>query len=268
MVRPSRHRRLLICICAAAIALDTAERALTGAAVANPVWIAVMYLAPLALWRGAVIHRMILIAGDVVTMALVEALGAMIWLPLTGGPFGSYEAAAASPLADAFCRVLMLVLLACRIPVFRRLSSALERLNLPAALLAPLVLLIFVQMGGGIVAFYYTSVAGAMGTPVYYAGMLCVAAFAVAADGMLLGSVARAAEVRREQARSRELAVRLGARLAEEQEMLERTSHAARLRHDARNHLQVLAGLIERGDLGAAIAYARGVTDSMGGEGA
>lgn len=233
---------------------------------ANPVWIAAMYLAPLALWRGAVAHRMILVAGDLVTMALVEALGAMIWLPLTGGPFGSYEAAAASPVADAFCRVLMISFLACRIPVFRRLSSALERLDLPAALLAPLVLLIFLQMGV-IIAFYYTSVAGAMGTPAYYAGMLCVAAFAVAADGMLLGSVARAAEARRERVRTEELAIRLGVRIAEEREMLEGASRAARLRHDARNHLQVLAGLFERNGLRAAAAYARGVADGMSEEG-
>lgn len=266
LARPARRPYPLAAICAVAVLASWFERGVLGAAVANPVWWLMLYVAPLLLWSGRFAFRAVLLGADLLCMAFAEAAGALFWLIATGTPIGSYETASMYPLVDCILRVLVLALCFAKIPLLRRIGGALDGSNMPDALLMPLVVLVFAQMIG-LMVFYYASLEALTANPLYLAGSIAASALSAAADALLLASVSHATDARLDRARAEELAVAVEARIAEEHAALKDASAAARLRHDARNHLQVLAGLIERGDLGAAIAYARGVADSMGGEG-
>ena len=267
LARPARRPRLLAAICVGAVLASWFERGVLGAAVASPVWWLVLYIAPLLLWSGRFAFRAILLGADLLCMAFAEALGALFWLVATGTPIGSYETASMYPLVDCILRVLVLALCFAKITVLRRIGGALDASNMPDALLMPLVVLVFAQMVG-LMVFYYASLEALTANPLYLAGSIAASALSAAADALLLASVSHAADARRDRARAEELAGAVEARIAEEHAALEDASAAARLRHDARNHLQVLAGLIERDGPGAAAVYARDVADGMGREGA
>ena len=262
LARPARRPRLLAAICVGAVLASWFERGVLGAAVASPVWWLVLYIAPLLLWSGRFAFRAILLGADLLCMAFAEALGALFWLVATGTPIGSYETASMYPLVDCILRVLVLALCFAKIPLLRRIGGALDASNMPDALLMPLVVLIFAQMIG-LMVFYYASLEALTANPLYLGGSVVGSALSAAADYLLLVSVARASDARRDRARAKELAGAVEARIAEEHAALEDAAAAARLRHDARNHLQVLVSLVERDGLGAACVYARGVADSM-----
>lgn len=267
LARPAHRPRLLAAICVGAVLASWFERGVLGAAVANPVWWLALYIAPLLLWSGRFAFRAILLGADLLCMAFAEALGALFWLFVTGTPIGSYETASMYPLVDCILRVLVLALCFAKIPLLRRIGDALDASNMPDALLMPLVVLIFAQMIG-LMVFYYASLEALTANPLYLGGSVVGSALSAAADCLLLVSVARASDSRRDRARAKELAGAVEARIAEEHAALEDAAAAARLRHDARNHLQVLVSLVERDGLGAACVYARGVADSMDREGA
>lgn len=267
LARPARRPRLLAAICVGAVLVSWFERGVLGAAVANPVWWLALYIAPLLLWSGRFAFRAILLGADLLCMAFAETLGALFWLFVTGTPIGSYETASMYPLVDCILRVLVLALCFAKIPLLRRIGDALDASNMPDALLMPLVVLIFAQMIG-LMVFYYASLEALTANPLYLGGSVVGSALSAAADYLLLVSVARASDARRDRARAKELAGAVEARIAEEHAALEDAAAAARLRHDARNHLQVLVSLVERDGLGAACVYARGVADSMDREGA
>ena len=267
LARPARRPRLLAAICVGAVLASWFERGVLGAAVASPVWWLALYIAPLLLWSGRFAFRAILLGADLLCMAFAEALGALFWLVATGTPIGSYETASMYPLVDCILRVLVLALCFAKIPVLRRIGGALDASNMPDALLMPLVVLVFAQMVG-LMVFYYASLEALTANPLYLGGSVVGSALSAAADYLLLVSVARASDARRDRARAEELAGAVEARIAEEHAALEDAAAAARLRHDARNHLQVLVSLVERDGLGAACVYARGVADSMDREGA
>ncbi|WP_346674302.1 hypothetical protein [Enorma phocaeensis] len=267
LARPARRPRLLAAICVGAVLASWFERGVLGAAVASPVWWLALYIAPLLLWSGRFAFRAILLGADLLCMAFAEALGALFWLVATGTPIGSYETASMYPLVDCILRVLVLALCFAKIPVLRRIGGALDASNMSDALLMPLVVLIFAQMIG-LMVFYYASLEALTANPLYLGGSVVGSALSAAADYLLLVSVARASDARRDRARAKELAGTVEARIAEERAALEDAAAAARLRHDARNHLQVLVSLVERDGLGAACVYARGVADSMDREGA
>lgn len=265
--RSARRPYLLAALCASAVLASWFERIVLGSAVSNPIWWLVLYIAPLLLWSGRFAFRAILLGADLLCMAFAEAAGALLWLIVTGTPIGSYETAAVFPQVDIILRAVVLALCLAKIPLLRHIGSALDGSNLPDSLLMPLVVLIFAQMIG-LMVFYYASLEALAANPLYLLWSIAGSALAAAADVLLLRSVAHAADARLERDRARELAAAVEARVAEEGTALKEASRAARLRHDARNHLQILAGLIERGGLGTAAAYARGVADGMSGEGA
>lgn len=267
LARPARRPHLLAALCPGAVLASWFERGVLGSTVSSPIFWLVLYIAPLLLWSGRFAFRAMLLGADLLCMAFAEAAGALLWLILTGTPIGSYETAAMFPQVDIVLRAVVLALCLAKIPLLRRIGAALDGSNLPDSLLMPLVVLIFAQMIG-LMVFYYASLEALAANPFYLLWSVAGSALAAAADVLLLRSVARAADARLERDLVRELAAAVEARVAEEGTALKEASRAARLRHDARNHLQVLAGLIDRGGLGAAAAYARGVADGMGGEGA
>ncbi len=106
--------------------------------------------------------------------------------------------------------------------------------------------------------FYYAESGRA---PLYvFTGVIL---FALAALVAVLFSAERFNRAERERARSRELEDDLRAYLERSRAALLASGQVARFRHDQRNHLQVVASLIERGELDEARAYVHELTDAL-----
>lgn len=111
---------------------------------------------------------------------------------------------------------------------------------------------------GFAVAFYYIAIAEDLsaGDPVCIGGMLLSILF-IALDASLLLSLERARRGAVANARARAAQERLEACLDRYERVSQATVRTARLRHDARSHVQTIMGLVAEGDSARAARYAR-----------
>lgn len=93
-------------------------------------------------------------------------------------------------------------------------------------------------------------------------GLLC--ALLIVAGTATLFSMERYAVSAREHEREQALEQMLNESLAQSREAIAASEKTARLRHDQRNHLQVLRVLIEHGDLDEARSYAAALREELG----
>lgn len=214
-------------------------------------WIRVLDLLSiilLVLWlgNGTLRVRLLGVALGFMPMILGEALGTALWIAVTGLQSGTYEGAILRPGVMFAVKIAFIVEeLVCAYILGRLLSRALEGegarrvvarfLVLPMVQSVLLVLLLNMQLyeQGSDQIFSWGIFLSAV---LFLLTDLLVLRYLEAARSTVL-SEARA-EVRQRQ---------LEEYLARYEEVARATADVARLRHDARNHLQVVSALVDRG---------------------
>lgn len=202
----------------------------------------------LVLWlgNGTLRVRLLGVALGFMPMILGEALGTALWIAVTGLQSGTYEGAILRPGVMFAVKIAFIVEeLVCAYILGRLLSRALEGegarrvvarfLMLPMVQSVLLVLLLNMQLyeQGSDQIFSWGIFLSAV---LFLLTDLLVLRYLEAARSTVL-SEARA-EVRQRQ---------LEEYLARYEEVARATADVARLRHDARNHLQVVSALVDRG---------------------
>lgn len=202
----------------------------------------------LVLWlgNGTLRVRLLGVALGFMPMILGEALGTALWIAVTGLQSGTYEGAILRPGVMFAVKIAFIVEeLVCAYILGRLLSRALEGegarrvvarfLVLPMVQSVLLVLLLNMQLyeQGSDQIFSWGIFLSAV---LFLLTDLLVLRYLEAARSTVL-SEARA-EVRQRQ---------LEEYLARYEEVARATADVARLRHDARNHLQVVSALVDRG---------------------
>lgn len=202
----------------------------------------------LVLWlgNGTLRVRLLGVALGFMPMILGEALGTALWIAVTGLQSGTYEGAILRPGVMFAVKIAFVVEeLVCAYILGRLLSRALEGegarrvvarfLVLPMVQSVLLILLLNMQLyeQGSDQIFSWGIFLSAV---LFLLTDLLVLRYLEAARSTVL-SEARA-EVRQRQ---------LEEYLARYEEVARATADVARLRHDARNHLQVVSALVDRG---------------------
>lgn len=206
---------------------------------------------PLALSKGPFSRRLITVAAVLACLFVTEALSSMWWALSTGDPVFGYDAALAYLPEFLQMHAAHLVVMAA---MFSGLYALMERLfrndvgrglRLFAAFpLMQLVLLGLVLMGGRFVG----------GSGYYMVGSM-LSVLCLAADALLFVSIDRYEKRRRKEQEAAMLQERLDSQLARYREVEAEMQRAARLRHDLRNHLQVVFSLSERGEGAVALEH-------------
>lgn len=202
---------------------------------------------------------------------LGEVVGSAAYVLLFGGTINDAAAIAANPWPVVFVQVLDMACvlgLACLLaPVTRGIAAS----EMPgAAQLAAWV------MPAGFVSMAMLLTMGIScfaADTALLAPIVLLAGACLAVNVLALRSIVKARQEAQERARAAALEHQIDACLASYAELEAQATRAARLRHDARNHIGVLRGLMDAGEKSAALAYARELADeysdggAAGGEG-
>lgn len=215
---------------------------------------------PWLLLHGKGLTKLVILAVGIVIMIGMDIPSALFWVLLTSTPAMDYVAVFAHPEVYVLtvsvhlllftlalwgyctgCRRLMGVKQLGLEPGVRQRGSGFALFPLVQALLVGF--LVFIALAHG-------------GEGVSDLALTVVVLFAcLAADVVLFWGMRRSAEQRFAEMRASALQVRADAYLEAASAMQSDLNDAARLRHDLRNHLQVIQGLCERGDQKGAEAY-------------
>lgn len=101
-------------------------------------------------------------------------------------------------------------------------------------------------------------------SPAPYLIMAALVAICLGADVLALASLRRLGAALRERERAEALERQLAVHADAARRTMREAEAEARFRHDQRNHLQVLGVLVERGERGRALAYARDLRRGIG----
>ena len=229
---------------------------------------------PLLFYRHDIplVQRVTACALSMTLMWLGEMTGALLCV-FTGGIYANYELERDRPVLAVAIHVLfvVVVLAAGRLlePVMRRWSerhmqddgSGGPKLPAESALFSALpavsALLLWVLLLVTVSASDEGDQAVAL-----TAGALLLA-MGVAVDVAVLTSAGRHRRALAEQARTAELEARLAGQLEAYAQLSDQVEQTARLRHDMRNHLQVLSSLAERGEKEPARSYAAAMLETL-----
>lgn len=223
---------------------------------------------PWLLLQGKGLTKLVILVVGIVIMISMDVPSALLWVLLTGTPTMDYGAVLAHPGAYALTISIHLLLFAlalwgycigCRRlmgakrlglePGERRRGSGFALFPLAQALLVGF--LVFMAL-----AYGRDGVQGLMLTAAVILACL-------AADVVLFRGMKRSAERRLADMRASALQARADAYLEAASVMQADLNNAAHLRHDLRNHLQVIQGLCERGDQEEAEAYLQKAKDAL-----
>lgn len=210
---------------------------------------------PLVLYAGDLRDRLLVAALLLTSVRTAEMTGTSAWMLLTGGTsaqsiaasWANYPAHVASALFAALVMALLLW-------VFLRQLSAV-RAGLHGRVMA-LVGLLVVQ-SASLLVLGNAILRDAPAEPRLYPMASAVCLLCVLADVELLRVAGRLRVREEELARARQLGAAVDELADRARREMEAVSEVAMLRHDVRNHLQVLRSLVEGGDEDEAIEYAR-----------
>lgn len=210
---------------------------------------------PLVLYAGDLRDRLLVAALLLTSVRTAEMTGTSAWMLLTGG--ASAQSIAASwanypaHVASALFAALVLALL---LWAFTRQLGAV-RAGLHGRVMA-LVGLLAVQ-SASLLVLGNAILRDAPAEPRLYPMASAVCLLCVLADVELLRVAGRLRVREEELARARQLGAAVDEHADRARREMEAVSEVAMLRHDVRNHLQVLRSLVEGGDEDEAIEYAR-----------
>lgn len=210
---------------------------------------------PLVLYAGDLRDRLLVAALLLTSVRTAEMTATSAWMLLTGGAsaqsiaasWANYPAHMASALFAALVMALLLWAFA------RQLSAV--RAGLHGRVMA-LVGLLAVQ-SASLLVLGNAILRDAPAEPRLYPMASAVCLLCVLADVELLRVAGRLRVREEELARARQLGAAVDELADRARREMEAVSEVAMLRHDVRNHLQVLRSLVEGGDEDEAIEYAR-----------
>ena len=210
---------------------------------------------PLVLYAGDLRDRLLVAALLLTSVRTAEMTGTSAWMLLTGGAsaqsiaasWANYPAHVASALFAALVMALLLW-------AFTRQLGAV-RAGLHGRVMA-LVGLLAVQ-SASLLVLGNAILRDAPAEPRLYPMASAVCLLCVLADVELLRVAGRLRVREEELARARQLGAAVDEHADRARREMEAVSEVAMLRHDVRNHLQVLRSLVEGGDEDEAIEYAR-----------
>lgn len=206
-------------------------------------------------YEGPVRYRVLAVMLEFTAIALSEIVSSGIWVVVTGTTMAGYDNQLDRPLLMTMLRVvdlaIYLVVSALLRTVLRRVMRGgatrevvLRFLALPLLQGLLLIVLLYMEM--------FTGAFGHADTLV-----LCVlAVLYMVTDLILLSSIEQGSRAAEERSKARAREAQFEAYLAQCAALDERLKYTARLRHDARNHMQVIGSLIDRGELDEARRYA------------
>ncbi len=221
---------------------------------------------PGLLLRGALFPKAIILTIGTIFMLCADVPSALLWSALTGNAVMDYDAVLndfpAHVVVTVFHLIVFVLLMSILFVVSEKVSllhsakdevpcDAWERgSSLPASFLwFPVIQLFLVQIT---LTF---ALAGIKGDAFFYGSLLFPLIFSMTADGYLLFGAQRYFDKRLIDMRAEALEQQATEYLASAVGVQEQLKDAARLRHDLRNHLQVVEGLCERGETASAKAY-------------
>lgn len=210
---------------------------------------------PLVLYAGDLRDRLLVAALLLTSVRTAEMTATSAWMLLTGGAsaqsiaasWANYPAHMASALFAALVMALLLWAFA------RQLGAV--RAGLHGRVMA-LVGLLAVQ-SASLLVLGNAILRDAPAEPRLYPMASAVCLLCVLADVELLRVAGRLRVREEELARARQLGAAVDELADRARREMEAVSEVAMLRHDVRNHLQVLRSLVEGGDEDEAIEYAR-----------
>lgn len=253
-ILPVRRKRALV---ASLIVPNALISMLRYQLMGNPLsvlWLIYAFSLPLFFWKAPLSHRILATSASTCLMFGIELVFGVAWIAITGTPNASYDAAYLHPLFSILGRAFFLVIYFLGASLLIRAGRALRSDELRESSLVPLCALVLVQIA--VIEFLFLPGLGALSTEVsYYLAALLALVGCALADASLFVASRRHFEAQRERGCADALEQNLRSCLSEEADCVESLRQAARIRHDLRNHLQVLDGLIQRGRADEARGY-------------
>lgn len=216
----------------------------------------------LSLGEGSLRIRLLGTALGYMPSILGEALGTALWIALTDSPSGTYEGAARFPLAMLAVKSLFVAEVLVLSSILGRLMDRVREgaesrevvvrfLGIPIIQSVLVAALLYMQL-------FEDGYDGALSW-----GIVAFAAVFLVTDLLALRSLdgARRAVLAKARARAKER--ELDEYLRRYEEVTRAAAEVARVRHDARGHLQVVLSLLERGEADEAARYAAGCAELL-----
>ena len=200
-------------------------------------------LLPIALSEGALSRRILAVVLAHLVLFFVELPGGALWVALTGTPIADYDASrehfGAFLLTHAAHLALLVVLLAVLCLLFYRFADSAQKEGrwLPVAFTVVQLMLVNIVL---LLPFGYIE-----SSAFYYAFSVPLSLLGLAADLLLLFAMGRVAQKRRADARAALLEEQLDRYLVRYECFVEDVEQVAKLRHDMKNHVQVVLALSE-----------------------
>lgn len=214
---------------------------------------------PIAMSQGPILKRALTVFLVQVAVSVDEIIGTMVWLLLAGAPSADYAAAREHFGVFVFMHAVHMVLL---VALLMALEAALKRkgravsgvplrmfAGFPATQLALALAMVFI-------GFYYFN-----DSFWYYTACSALMLVFLAVDVLFLRALQAHVAAQAEAARLAAVEERLESYYAHCERAVENAEKMAKFRHDARNQLQVVRSLAERGDVGAAKSHAERLRD-------
>ena len=224
-----------------------------------------LFVLPMLFWTCEVRFRALGAMLIFVARFVCEAASAAVWEVMTGGaPIGNAQIPD-HLVAWFLTNILWCVIMWClglgmrwlleRLPIGRTSARPMGSLVSYVGLFALQMVFMWVLM-----FFCLLSLDDTTG---FFVGLLPLSAMMVAVDVLLVRDSSRAEQASESMGAAAEAELLLEGYLAEMSRQSEKNAETAHLRHDLRNHLQVMDALLERGETDRAGAYALDVAGRL-----
>lgn len=206
-----------------------------------------MVLILLAMSKGGLARRLLIIVLAYLVLFFVELPGSGLWMAMTGSPISDYDAVRHHLGAFFFTHAIHLALLAVLLAV---LCSIVDRFDGEgqgsgrAVRLPALFTLLQLVLVGVMLFLPFGSIDESM--PYYVLGAL-LSLLGLVADLLLIAAMGRYAQKRFADGRAAMLGEQLDRYLANCEELVYDIENVAKMRHDVGNHLQVILAMSECG---------------------
>ncbi len=249
---------LVLQVCMYCMSVSGVDAALVRA-VATVAYIAVPFL----FFEAKFAQRFVAVALGFMFLVLGELLASVAWMFMTGMPVADVEAVAAHPMEMALTFLLDMLTVVCCGLLFRRpMKRWVSGDGFRGASLSWFIVFPALQTAMVVIALILTlDYLG--GDRSLYLFLTTYACACMAVDVLLFVSAERYCQAVIQDQRAAVLAERLDACLAEYAGVVAQVERAAALRHDLRNHLQVVGALLERGELARAEGYVENMVVRM-----
>ena len=264
---PPKDARVYWGVQAATIAVAVMTKQYWSAEAAMVIGSAILIIPPLACLKGSMFVKVIVTTLAVVIQYAAELPVAVLWMVVVGQPIMDNAVVAAHfgeyILVVVLIHIIILALMywlfvkACRRFVMRSSFTALRGEGRSGRAVQGRVFLAFplAQLVLFVVILYLVYGLADHDVPEYMVPPLIMFVTYLGVDLLLFSQMQRYADKQLSDLRAASLEARADEYLAKAAHMQGQLRDAARLRHDLRNHVHVVEGLCERGDLAEAQAY-------------